>query len=576
MVGGAAGGKAIDFKAIWETALAQRSKGTCNWFLESLEFQRLVEERGTFLWGTGMPGSGKTILISVCIERLQETFKNHQDVAIAYVYFRYSEQISWPDVLAAIIEQLAWSCNGAHDVLLAIYSERRNPRPTTRSERDLIAILQRIINDLNKVFIAIDGLDEVADETRVKLLEAFSSLDANILVTSRPLEPYASYAPKALWVPIQARTEDIGKLVEDRIQRNPRLKAILQGKPDLVKKLSDSIKEKSQGMFLLARLQMDALQSSNSINSLFRKLSSLPSGISAMYQQTLERINAQPEEDASIAHRVFLWLLHGFETLSVEGLQHALAVSLEDMSYDEGDVVSDSLLMSMCCGLVTTITIGSQPWEPQRREVRFIRKSSTQLRKPSRPKVTLHADYTTQEFLRSVAFPGFSNPHSLLSVACLGYLQAVNIESLFGEDTADLPYAAVATHPFLRYAYDNWGRHAKESERHGSLHQHTLSFLQRCNKFPLRVERPSKRYTFQSTVTRAWGLHLAAWWGLVGVISSGNLPCPPTATCDDFSPFHLAIGSAFSLSRFPGCAAHARSFPCPRLLIRDECRPHSF
>jgi hypothetical protein len=186
----------------------------------------------------------------VCIERLQETFKNHQDVAIAYVYFRYSEQISWPDVLVAIIEQLAWSCNGAHDVLLAIYSERRNPRPTTRSERDLIAILQRIINNLNKVFIAIDGLDEVADETRVKLLEAFSSLDANILVTSRPLEPYASYAPKALWVPIQARTEDIGKLVEDRIQRNPRLKAILQGKPDLVKKLSDSIKEKSQGMYV--------------------------------------------------------------------------------------------------------------------------------------------------------------------------------------------------------------------------------------------------------------------------------------------------------------------------------------
>jgi hypothetical protein len=270
-----------------------------------------------------------------------------------------------------------------------------------------------------------------------------------------------------------------------------------------------------------------------------------------MYQQTLERINAQPEEDASIAHRVFLWLLHGFETLSVEELQHALAVSLEDMSYDEGDVVSDSLLMSMCRGLVTTITIGSQPWEPQRREVRFIRKSSTQLRKPSRPKMTLHADYTTQEFLRSVAFPGFSNPHSLLSVACLGYLQAVNIESLFGEDTADLPYAAVATHPFLRYAYDNWGRHAKESERHGSLHQHTLSFLQRCNKFPLRVERPSKKYTFQSTVTRAWGLHLAARWGLVGVISSGNLPCPPTATCDDFSPFHLAISSAFSLPDSP-------------------------
>jgi hypothetical protein len=84
MVGGAAGGKAIDFKVIWETALAQRSKGTCNWFLESLEFQRLVEERGTFLWGTGMrtypphpwgqvhhanhwdiiaAGSGKTILM---------------------------------------------------------------------------------------------------------------------------------------------------------------------------------------------------------------------------------------------------------------------------------------------------------------------------------------------------------------------------------------------------------------------------------------------------------------------------------------------------------------------------------
>ena len=46
--------KAPNFRPIQQTAIAQRMLDTGTWFIESVEFQQLMNGDGYQLWGTGM------------------------------------------------------------------------------------------------------------------------------------------------------------------------------------------------------------------------------------------------------------------------------------------------------------------------------------------------------------------------------------------------------------------------------------------------------------------------------------------------------------------------------------------
>lgn len=109
--------------------------------------------------------------------------------------------------------------------------------------------------------------------------------------------------------------------------------------------------------FLLARLQLEsAMRSATSARTLFNLLEKMPSGVNDMYDLTMERINSQPGELASIAHRLFVWLLFykpRWNQVSVTMIQEALAVSVENRAYDKLDITPVDLILSACHGLVT-------------------------------------------------------------------------------------------------------------------------------------------------------------------------------------------------------------------------------
>lgn len=97
-----------------------------------------------------------------------------------------------------------------------------------------------------------------------------------------------------------------------------------------------------------------------------------------MYRLTLERINEQPYEFASLAHRLFVWLLYQREDseLCVEDIQHALAVSVDTHTYDEQAITPVDVILSACHGLVV---ISKGPlercvWWNVAKKFRFVRK----------------------------------------------------------------------------------------------------------------------------------------------------------------------------------------------------------
>lgn len=495
--------KGPSFREIHLTALAQRTPGTVTWFIQSDEFARFVQEKYVIIWATGMPGSGKTVLVSVSIYDLQHRFSGREDVAVVYAYLRYSERRSYPDILASLLSQLVeshWEVAYPH---IAPLYEHHLKTGDNITELELESALRSVCSALEKVFVVVDGLDEVDDEIKEALLQTLPSLGVSLLIVSRPLDLFTCYTPDAIFLSIQARTEDIGLLVLDKINKSARLKAILRGNAGLIDRLSSRIKEKSKGMFLVASLQMELLRTSSSVNSLFKALEALPSGVNEMYRRTMERIEAQSEEDVSIARRIFLWILHAYETITVEMLQQALTFSYENLAFDVDDTIPVTVMLSLCCGLVTV---------EGRNQVRFIH-------------------YTTQEFLQTIAFPDLPSPHTLLSVACLVQLTGAKVESWDVSSPSRIAYSADAFPDLTPYAYRNCWNHAKMSDGSGDLHPHIISFLSKCTTYPADIRGAPGRLT---------GLDLAARFGLVNVINSGEVPYRQSEAYKNYTPIHHA------------------------------------
>ncbi|KAF6744504.1 ankyrin repeat-containing domain protein, partial [Ephemerocybe angulata] len=451
--------KGPNFLVLYAEALAQRLSRTGVWFIESEEFRQFVEERGVIVWGTGMPGAGKTLLSATSMEHLKEIFDSDdmQDVAVICAFIRYTEQLSTRDIFAGLLGQLIGDHPRAHNHMERVYLQRKK---AGLSEQDLLKALRDVVTLLSKVFILIDGLDEASDTVKNALLHALPSIGANVLITSRPLDLYAHYVPLALRVSIEARTQDIELFVDDLIKHNARLQAIVRGQPALIAKLKARVRESSRGMFLVARLQMEAvMQTARSAKSLMKALEQLPAGVDEMYRNTLERIGTQSEDDTSVAHRVFIWLLYSMrreyhsshpDILSIEELQHALAISLEDRAHDDGDIIPASMILSMCGGLVVT------------------EEHSTRLDYRGK-------DYTAYEYLKAVSFPDQPLPHTLLAVSWVIYLEQYLEMLQVAQDTE--AQRQMDSYPLLPYAITMWGRHAEWSQEYGPLHPMLCSFI---------------------------------------------------------------------------------------------------
>ena len=104
--------------------------------------------------------------------------------------------------------------------------------------------------------------------------------------------------------------------------------------------------------FLVAALQIESLKHCISVKKLRQVVELLPSGLDDLYRHTWRRIEAQTEDEVSLATKAIIWLTYAYQSLTVTELQHALAVSDDVEGFDEDDVVAEELIISVCCGLI--------------------------------------------------------------------------------------------------------------------------------------------------------------------------------------------------------------------------------
>ena len=237
------------------------------------------------------------------------------------------------------------------------------------------------------------------------------------------------------------------------------------------------------------------------VEDALRALIESPDKISTVYKGALNRIGSQRSGDCELAHRILSWIVEAKRPLTRQEFLHALAVAPGILTLRKDYIIPDLDLdgiVALCAGLVV-----------------INQKSNTvQL---------MH--YTTRKFFEGHKHrpDWMSAAHEMVASACITYVSF----SAFGEgpcnDDEELD-ARLLEYPFLGYAAQHWGNHAREDQAHTiEIEDLALEFLQDDAKVASStqvIHLTDRRYPgYSQDFTRdVNGLQTAASFGLANIV----------------------------------------------------------
>ncbi|KAJ7118114.1 hypothetical protein C8R44DRAFT_189953, partial [Mycena epipterygia] len=458
-----------------------RQPGTGQWLLEHDAFKKWKDGSGNMIWCHGMPGAGKTVLVSIVVDNLRTELES-QNVGVAATYLNHKETDahSPSKLLASLWRQLVFR-KPIWSTVYQLYEKHHEPRTRPSLDEDQ-AVLRHIIANYSKVFILVDALDEYPEVQRDDLLRLLSMLGpaVNLLVASRPhitIDHVTSFET----LEIRAREADIRKYLEEQILKSSRLSKHIRTSPDLREAIEAKIIQRSDGMFLLAKLHIDSLATKLTVKGVREALNSLPRDLSGTYDEVVHRINRQSEEEKTLAWLVLSWITNAQRPLEPSELVEALAVEEGSTNLDTEDFLDTETILSVCAGLVIIHTEDNR--------IRLIH-------------------YTIQDYLEQIQHREFPHAHSRITTACITYL-------LF--DTFprhDIGYTRCkylfSTNSLLDYAVNYTLIHAHGQPEY-DIQETIISFLDQCSGWVELWNWSHRLERIPSSGTRVW---IAAFFDL--------------------------------------------------------------
>ena len=132
--------------------------GTGSWTLRSPEWADWLAGKHRCLWLHGIPGAGKTVLMSYIIEQIGKLCDRTPDRNCIYVYyycyFAHNQDETKP-FLKWLISRLCWEAGG---VPTCIYELNRHG--TEPSLKVLLETIAELLKSFTTVYVAIDAIDE--------------------------------------------------------------------------------------------------------------------------------------------------------------------------------------------------------------------------------------------------------------------------------------------------------------------------------------------------------------------------------------------------------------------------------
>ncbi|KAF7328204.1 ANK-REP-REGION domain-containing protein [Mycena venus] len=247
-----------------------RVKGTGGWLPEDPVFKKWESGSGSTLWCHGIPGAGKTILVSMAVDHLSAKYRNNRDIGIAWIYLNHKEVESQTPsrLLAGLWRQLVLNRDIGSNAK-ELYQQHRE-KGTAPSLEEVVEVLHSSLKEFSKVFVIVDAMDEYSNESptfqREILLQHLAEISSNVnlLITSRPnISPEPSSFPNLE----RLAQEDIQGYIDAQIKLSPLLRRHVQKQPMLQGEIHAKITSTVDGMFLLAKLHIASLSTKNSVGA---------------------------------------------------------------------------------------------------------------------------------------------------------------------------------------------------------------------------------------------------------------------------------------------------------------------
>ncbi|KAL8670031.1 MAG: hypothetical protein Q9168_005406 [Polycauliona sp. 1 TL-2023] len=428
----------LNFFKAQQDMFARREDGTGDWLIESSTFKDWLSGLNRKLCCTGIPGAGKSILASVIVDFLQKrrTTTSAIGIAVLYCNFKEKESQTFENLLAGACAQLAYDMSGPLPVALTTSYESHSEKKTKPVYKEIVAILEEVVCCIDTGYIVVDAMDECSEEIRNDVLTTFEALPDKIrlLITTRHVDDLIHRYRNCPRIEIRATDSDLKKYIETRIENNKNLARYVLKKPSLRYDIYEGVAFKANGMFLAAKLHVDALSTKISISRLKEALKSLPTTLDGLYNDAFSRIETQDEESRQLAHKALRWVAFTYRPLESLALQEALATDPEEEDFDRDRIPHLGLVLDVCAGLLTV--------DMENRTVRLVH-------------------YTAQDYLDNLLPSKFLEAHAFIAGDCITYL---NYKCFRSHALKDIPIKNIPNsdriYHLLAYASSFWVAHS--------------------------------------------------------------------------------------------------------------------
>ena len=237
----------IDFEAYHADIASRRANLTGGWLLESAEFTSWWRQQSSStLWCPGIPGSGKTTLSSLVVDKLRADIATNPSIGLAGIYCSYQSTQSTVDLMGSIIRQLL----DPLDI---------EPPSTPLTLEKIRAAMPKILISYSNVILVIDALDEC--EGKVALMKELQELMQNIpngssemlihlFVTGRHsvISDVERLLKPAFQLEIRSKDDDVRKFLQQILHEHGQLSQWVVESPEFGSSIIDAILPRLSGM----------------------------------------------------------------------------------------------------------------------------------------------------------------------------------------------------------------------------------------------------------------------------------------------------------------------------------------
>ncbi|MCJ1441536.1 MAG: hypothetical protein MMC23_002025 [Stictis urceolatum] len=360
--------QAADFATDLKRRKLDHLQGTCAWFFRRDEYACFngtsPQSQTQFLWISGKPGCGKSVLAAQIIEDLSKSGN-----IVTYVFCKTGlEKRNTPNaILRNLLFQLLTGADEKphwHRLLLSLrHAEQKESVECTEK---LWIVLKQILLDGDKYIFVLDGIDECncskadRDDFVLRLTEVFShNKNAQIISTSQLELPDPGPATN-LWSTIKIRSVDVESDIRLFTDYKLNSSKELSAHPEKIN-LLNAIVANSDGMMLWANLMIRELEIGHW--NLAKVLQKPPRGLSLLYQSILRRIFDE-ENTLNRNRQAIGFVLVAIRPLRREELALSIAVSEGLQCHEEydahGDLISEAnQIITECSPLLTAMPDGT-------------------------------------------------------------------------------------------------------------------------------------------------------------------------------------------------------------------------